>query len=147
MLTGQNCWSDKCSQLTRRLLTWTNAHTVTPLSKKLANAHRYGQLTLYENVFVQCELSVRGRNVLHPRKVRERGVTKLYRNDDEVKHFCGMLDGLAFQIQDKIPPGQNPPGQNPPRGRIPRNHTRTTPSPGQNQPLYQLFLARTTCRN
>ena len=30
------------------------------------------------------------------RKLQELGMTELYRNDDEVKHFRGMLDRLAF---------------------------------------------------
>jgi len=32
-------------------------------------------------------------------------MTELYRNDDEVKHFCGMLDGLALLSQDKVQEG------------------------------------------
>jgi len=32
-------------------------------------------------------------------------MTELYRNDDEVKHFCGMLYGLAFLPQDKMQEG------------------------------------------
>ena len=33
------------------------------------------------------------------------GLTNLYREDDEIKHFCGMLDGLAFLPVDRVSDG------------------------------------------
>lgn len=29
-------------------------------------------------------------------KIQELGLTNAYRNNEELKHFCGMLDALAF---------------------------------------------------
>ena len=39
------------------------------------------------------------------RKIQELGRTEHYRTEDEVKHFCGMLDGFAFLPQDKVQAG------------------------------------------
>ena len=39
------------------------------------------------------------------RKIQELGLTALYHADDEVKHFCGMRDGLAFLPQDRVQHG------------------------------------------
>jgi len=39
------------------------------------------------------------------RKMQELGRTEHYRTEDEVKPFCGMLDGLAFLPQDKVQAG------------------------------------------
>lgn len=36
------------------------------------------------------------------RKIQDLGLTDLYRSNDEVRHFCGMLDGLAFLPEDKV---------------------------------------------
>lgn len=39
------------------------------------------------------------------RKIQALGRTELYRTNDDVKHFCGMLDGLAFLPEDKVQDG------------------------------------------
>ncbi|KAG7164047.1 putative Inosine-5'-monophosphate dehydrogenase 1b-like 16, partial [Homarus americanus] len=39
------------------------------------------------------------------RKVQSLGLTAAYRNNDRVKHFCGMLDGLAFLPIDEVTNG------------------------------------------
>jgi len=33
------------------------------------------------------------------------GKTELYRIDDDIRDFCGMLDGLAFLLEDKVQDG------------------------------------------
>ena len=39
------------------------------------------------------------------RKVQELGLATLYKNDQHFKHFCGMLDGLAFLPVDEVKVG------------------------------------------
>lgn len=39
------------------------------------------------------------------RKIQELGLTVLYRTDEEVKHFCGMLDSLALLPEDRVQEG------------------------------------------
>ena len=39
------------------------------------------------------------------RKAREIGLTVEYKENDDVKLFCGMLDGLAFFRVDKVAEG------------------------------------------
>ena len=39
------------------------------------------------------------------RKIQALGKTELYRTDDDIKHFCGMLHGLAFLPEDKVQDG------------------------------------------
>ena len=39
------------------------------------------------------------------RKVQSLGLTTIYRADEDVRHFCGMLDGLAFLPVDDVPAG------------------------------------------
>jgi len=39
------------------------------------------------------------------RKVQELGLTTAYKDDDNVKHFCGMLDALAFLPLNDITEG------------------------------------------
>lgn len=41
------------------------------------------------------------------RKVQSLGLTTAYRSDDRVKHFCGMLDGLAFLPIDEVANGMD----------------------------------------
>ena len=36
------------------------------------------------------------------RKIQELGMATNYRHDDEFRHFCGMLDGLAFVPLDNV---------------------------------------------
>jgi len=50
------------------------------------------------------------------RKVQELGMTQLYRDNDDVKLFCGMLDGLAFLPQDKVHDGMQFLKQRTPQG-------------------------------
>jgi len=38
-------------------------------------------------------------------QVQELGLASLYRSRDDVRHYCGMLDGLAFLPVDDIPDG------------------------------------------
>ncbi len=39
------------------------------------------------------------------RKIQSEGLSVLYQNDDSVKQFCGMLDGLAFLPTDRVSEG------------------------------------------
>ena len=39
------------------------------------------------------------------RKVQELGLAETYRNDEDVKQFCGMVDALAFLPPDDVPAG------------------------------------------
>ena len=41
------------------------------------------------------------------RKVQELGLKTAYKDDDNVKHFCGMLDALAFLPLADITEGIN----------------------------------------
>lgn len=53
------------------------------------------------------------------RKLQSLGLVELYKTNDEVKHFCGMLDGLAFLPEDQVAQGMaylldnTPPGLEP----------------------------------
>ncbi len=38
-------------------------------------------------------------------KIQELGLTNVYRENDEIQHFCGMIDGLAFLPVDNIEEG------------------------------------------
>jgi phosphoglycolate phosphatase-like HAD superfamily hydrolase len=48
--------------------------------------------------------------------VQELGLTTAYKDDDNVKHFCGMLDALAFLPLNDITEGMNHIRQNIPTG-------------------------------
>lgn len=50
------------------------------------------------------------------RKVQELGLKTAYKDDDNVKHFCGMLDALAFLPLNDITEGMNHIRQNIPTG-------------------------------
>ena len=39
------------------------------------------------------------------RTIQSRGLTTRYRADEDVRHFIGMLDGLAFLPVDDVPDG------------------------------------------
>ena len=39
------------------------------------------------------------------RKIQELGLVDHYREDDDFRHFCGMLDGLAFLPSDRVQEG------------------------------------------
>ena len=39
------------------------------------------------------------------RKIQELGLVNRYQDDDEFRHFCGMLDGLAFLPLDDVVEG------------------------------------------
>ena len=39
------------------------------------------------------------------RKIQELGLSNLYRDDENTRVFCGMLDGLAFLPLDRIAEG------------------------------------------
>lgn len=39
------------------------------------------------------------------RKIQNEGLSVLYKTDESVKHFCGMLDGLAFLPTDRVQEG------------------------------------------
>ena len=39
------------------------------------------------------------------RKIQELGLTTIYKDDEDIKLFCGMVDSLAFLPLDDIPAG------------------------------------------
>ena len=39
------------------------------------------------------------------RKIQSLGLVQRYREEDDVKLFCGMMDGLAFLPEDDVPDG------------------------------------------
>lgn len=50
------------------------------------------------------------------RKIQELGLTELYKTDEKVRLFCGMLDGLAFLPVEEVPTGMNCLKDNTPAG-------------------------------
>ena len=41
------------------------------------------------------------------RRVQQEGLSVRYKEDDEIKQFCGMLDGLAFLPPERVSEGMN----------------------------------------
>ncbi|KAG7174249.1 putative Inosine-5'-monophosphate dehydrogenase 1b-like 8 [Homarus americanus] len=41
------------------------------------------------------------------RKIQTLGLSNRYKEDDDIKHFCGMLDGLAFLPVDRVSDGMD----------------------------------------
>lgn len=50
------------------------------------------------------------------RRMQELGLSVRYREEADLKHFCGMLDGLAFLKMDDVPEGMDFIRQNVPDG-------------------------------
>ncbi|KAG7166705.1 hypothetical protein Hamer_G010341 [Homarus americanus] len=50
------------------------------------------------------------------RKIKSLGLSNRYKEDDDIKHFCGMLDGLAFLPVDRVSNGMDYIKDNTPNG-------------------------------